>query len=175
MVLSDPGAHCDVPVLEYSYSFDSELQKDYASKWTGTMAAQPEIEAYANHVKDRFELGKDIDFDTKVIGCQFDDATKRWTINAVEREMQKQYGNAAHRESKLPAGGENTKSYSAKFLVTVKQLHINIQSYERTLSLVLSYDWLCDFTRHDFTCIMTLPCIMTLLCIMTLHCIMTLP
>ena len=77
-----PGAHCDVPVLEYSYGVDSELEQDYASRWTGIMASQPELLEYANHVKDRWDLERDITFNTKVDGCVWDDAEHRWTVSA---------------------------------------------------------------------------------------------
>ena len=43
-----PGARCDVPSMEYSYSFDEDLQQEW--KWTEVMAGQPEILSYANHV-----------------------------------------------------------------------------------------------------------------------------
>ena len=49
-----PGARCDVPSVEYSYSFDKDLEQEW--NWTEIMAAQPEILDYANHVADRFDL-----------------------------------------------------------------------------------------------------------------------
>ena len=36
-----PGARCDVPSIEYSYSFSKELEQEW--DWTEIMAAQPEI------------------------------------------------------------------------------------------------------------------------------------
>jgi cyclohexanone monooxygenase len=36
-----PGARCDVPSVEYSYSFDKDLEQEW--NWTEIMAAQPEI------------------------------------------------------------------------------------------------------------------------------------
>ena len=73
-----PGARCDVPSMEYSYSFSSELQQDW--EWTEVMAAQPEILAYANHVADRFDLRRDIQFDTRVSAAHYDDDAKRWRV-----------------------------------------------------------------------------------------------
>ena len=75
-----PGAHCDVPVLEYQYSFNKELAEEYSPKFKTVMAAQPEIEEYANFVKDKFNLAKDIQFDTKVVRCKYDDQSKLWSI-----------------------------------------------------------------------------------------------
>jgi cyclohexanone monooxygenase len=73
-----PGARCDVPSIEYSYSFSKELEQDW--DWTEVMAAQPEILEYANHVADRFDLRRDISFDTRVSAVHYDDEGKRWRI-----------------------------------------------------------------------------------------------
>ena len=80
-----PGARCDVPSIEYSYSFSDELEQDW--NWTEIMAAQPEILSYANHVADRFDLRKDITFDTRVVAAHFQEAEQRWlvTTDAGER------------------------------------------------------------------------------------------
>ena len=59
-----PGARCDVESMEYSYGFDEELQQEW--EWTERYAPQPEILSYANHVADRFDLRRDIQFETKV-------------------------------------------------------------------------------------------------------------
>ena len=73
-----PGARCDIESLEYSYSFSEELQQQW--RWTERFAPQPEILQYANHVADRFDLRRDIQFETRVIAAHFNDATSRWTV-----------------------------------------------------------------------------------------------
>ncbi len=73
-----PGARCDVPSMEYSYSFSEELQQEW--QWTELMSAQPEILEYARHVADRFDLRRDILFETKVIAADFDEDDNRWTV-----------------------------------------------------------------------------------------------
>ena len=73
-----PGARCDVPSVEYSYSFSKELEQEW--NWTEIMAAQPEILEYANHVADRFDLRKDIKFQTRVASATFDEATNGWSV-----------------------------------------------------------------------------------------------
>ena len=67
-----PGARCDVESMEYSYQFSDELQQEW--EWTERYAAQPEILRYANHVADRFDLRRDIQFDTRVRAAAFDEA-----------------------------------------------------------------------------------------------------
>ena len=74
-----PGARCDVPSMEYSYSFSEELQQEW--NWSEVMAAQPEILQYANHVAQRFDLRSDIQFDTRVASAVFAEESKRWDIS----------------------------------------------------------------------------------------------
>jgi cation diffusion facilitator CzcD-associated flavoprotein CzcO len=73
-----PGARCDVDSMEYSYDFSDELQQDW--NWTERYASQPEILSYAEHVADRFDLRRDIHFDTRVTSAAFDEAAGRWVI-----------------------------------------------------------------------------------------------
>ena len=73
-----PGARCDVESMEYSYQFDEALQQEW--RWSERFATQPEIMRYANHVADRFDLRRDIQFDTRVVAATYDEAAKRWTV-----------------------------------------------------------------------------------------------
>ena len=73
-----PGARCDVESIEYSFSFSDELQQHW--RWSERYATQPEILRYAKHVADRFELRRDIRFNTRVKTAAFNDATGRWTV-----------------------------------------------------------------------------------------------
>src|SRR4051812_16403448 len=73
-----PGARCDVESMQYSYSFSPELQQEWS--WSELFASQPEILRYARHVADRFDLKRDIQFDTRVTAASFDRATHRWTV-----------------------------------------------------------------------------------------------
>ncbi len=73
-----PGARCDGESIYYSYQFDEDLQQEW--NWTERYATQPEILSYANHVADRFDLRRDIAFNTPVAAARFDDASASWTI-----------------------------------------------------------------------------------------------
>ena len=73
-----PGARCDVESLSYSYSFSKELEQEWT--WSEKYSPQPEILAYANHVADRFDLRKDIEFDTSVDGATWNDTARQWEI-----------------------------------------------------------------------------------------------
>ena len=73
-----PGCRCDVESLEYSYSFSDDLQQDW--HWPERYGTQPEILRYINHVADRFDLRRDIEFNTRVKEAVFDSKTNLWTV-----------------------------------------------------------------------------------------------
>ena len=81
-----PGARCDIESLQYSYSFSEELDQEW--EWIERYAPQPEILAYANHVADRFDLRRDIRFDTRVTALAFDEAEKRWNVETDADQCQ---------------------------------------------------------------------------------------
>jgi cation diffusion facilitator CzcD-associated flavoprotein CzcO len=73
-----PGARCDVESMQYSYQFSDALQQDW--EWSERYAAQPEILRYADHVADRFDLRRDIRFNTRVTSARFDEAQSLWQV-----------------------------------------------------------------------------------------------
>ena len=73
-----PGARCDVESMQYSYQFDEALQQEW--EWTERYASQPEILRYLEHVSERFDLVRDIEFNTRVHAAVFDEAASRWEI-----------------------------------------------------------------------------------------------
>ncbi|MBR0970857.1 MULTISPECIES: flavin-containing monooxygenase [Bradyrhizobium] len=77
-----PGARCDVESMQYSYSFSDELQQEW--DWSERYAPQPEILKYANHVADRFDLRRDIQFDTGVERAVFDEHARRWAVTTAD-------------------------------------------------------------------------------------------
>jgi len=80
-----PGARCDVQSMEYSYQFSTELEQEW--EWSERFAPQPEILKYANHVADRFDLRRDIRFETRVTSAIFDENQQRWTITADDGDQ----------------------------------------------------------------------------------------
>jgi len=73
-----PGCRCDVESMEYSYSFAPDLEQEW--KWPERYATQPEILKYVKHVADRFDLRRDIQFETRVKSAEFDRETNLWTL-----------------------------------------------------------------------------------------------
>ena len=73
-----PGARCDSDSVEYSYQFSDALQQEW--RWTERYPGQPEILRYLEHVADRFDLRRDIRFETTVSEAVFDEAEGCWRI-----------------------------------------------------------------------------------------------
>ena len=73
-----PGARVDIQSVEYSYSFDEDLQQDWS--WPEYFSAQPDLERYANHVADRHDLRDHIRFGRSVTKLTFDEASDRWQV-----------------------------------------------------------------------------------------------
>src|SRR6185369_8520425 len=73
-----PGARCDVESIQYSFSFSEELDQEW--DWSEKYSPQPEILRYANHVADRFDLRRQIVFDTRVTAATFDESNKTWHV-----------------------------------------------------------------------------------------------
>ncbi|MDO9451038.1 MAG: NAD(P)/FAD-dependent oxidoreductase [Rugosibacter sp.] len=77
-----PGARCDIESIHYSYSFSEALQQEWT--WTERFAAQPEILRYLNHVADRFDLRKDIQFNTRITSLVWDEKNKLWQVGTKD-------------------------------------------------------------------------------------------
>ena len=57
-----PGARCDSESYTYCFTFSKELLQEWS--WSGRYPEQPEILTYLNHVADRFDLRRNIQFET---------------------------------------------------------------------------------------------------------------
>ncbi len=79
-----PGARCDIESMQYSYQFDDKLQQEW--EWSERYASQPEILKYVAHVIERYDLARDIQYNTRVNTAHFDDATTRWLVETSTGE-----------------------------------------------------------------------------------------
>lgn len=73
-----PGARCDIESIDYCYSFDEDLLRDW--RWSERYAAQPEILRYLEHVTDRFDLRRDITLGTSVLSAEWDEPGNAWRL-----------------------------------------------------------------------------------------------
>jgi cation diffusion facilitator CzcD-associated flavoprotein CzcO len=60
-----PGAWCDSESHVYWYTFSPELMREW--EWSERYPGQPEILRSLNFVADRFDLRRDIHFNTRVV------------------------------------------------------------------------------------------------------------
>ncbi len=74
-----PGARCDVESFDYCYSFSRELEAEW--NWSERYPSQPELLRYLNFVADRFELRRDIRFETRVTAAAFDETRNAWEVS----------------------------------------------------------------------------------------------
>lgn len=73
-----PGARFDSESYSYAYSFSQDLLDEW--NWSEHFAGQPETERYINHVADKFDLRRDIQFRSRVIAAHWQDAAHQWQV-----------------------------------------------------------------------------------------------
>ena len=88
-----PGARCDSESHVYWYTFSPELMREW--EWSERYPGQAEILRYLNFVADRFDLKRDIRFNTRVVAATYDEEANRWQVRT-----------------------ERGETYVAKFLIT---------------------------------------------------------
>jgi len=69
-----PGLTVDCPSTTYSYWFEPNPY------WSRLYARGPELKRYAEHVVDKYDVRRDIRFNTNVEGARWDDETQLWRV-----------------------------------------------------------------------------------------------
>jgi cation diffusion facilitator CzcD-associated flavoprotein CzcO len=80
-----PGARTDSEAWVYCFGFDKDLQDEW--DWPERYPSQPQVQAYLAHVADRFDMRKDIQFDTRVTAAAFDEEEDLWTVTTESGEQ----------------------------------------------------------------------------------------
>ncbi|SEP27352.1 Predicted flavoprotein CzcO associated with the cation diffusion facilitator CzcD [Rhodospirillales bacterium URHD0017] len=73
-----PGARFDSESYSYGYSFSQELLDEW--HWTEHFSPQPQTLKYLNHVADKFELRRDIQFRSRVAAAHWHEDTRSWEV-----------------------------------------------------------------------------------------------
>ncbi|MDA3040982.1 MAG: NAD(P)/FAD-dependent oxidoreductase, partial [Actinomycetota bacterium] len=73
-----PGCRFDSESYTYGYSFSDELLDEW--DWSEHFSSQPENLRYLNHVADKFDLRRHMQFGAKARGARFDEASSAWTV-----------------------------------------------------------------------------------------------
>ena len=79
-----PGARCDSESYIYCFSFSKELLQYW--NWSGKYPEQPEILSYLNHVADRFDLRRNIKFNTRVTSARFREDINLWEVQTDQND-----------------------------------------------------------------------------------------
>ena len=79
-----PGARCDSESHSYCYSFSDELMREW--EWSERYPGPPEILRYLNFVADRFDLKRDIRFNTRVTAAHYDAVENVWRVRTEAGE-----------------------------------------------------------------------------------------
>ncbi|HKV54487.1 MAG TPA: NAD(P)/FAD-dependent oxidoreductase [Candidatus Binataceae bacterium] len=73
-----PGCRFDSESETYGYSFSKELLQEW--NWKEHYSGQPENERYLNYVADKFDLRRDIQFNSRVVSAVYDERASRWEV-----------------------------------------------------------------------------------------------
>ncbi len=79
-----PGARCDSDSYIYCYTWDKQLLQEW--EWSERYPEQDEILRYLEHVAQRHDLKRDMQFSTRVTGGEFDETTSLWTVHTDKGE-----------------------------------------------------------------------------------------
>ncbi len=74
-----PGARCDSDAYIYCFTWDKPLLQEW--EWSERYPEQPEILRYLEHVAERHDLKRDMQFNTRVTGAEFDETNTLWTVH----------------------------------------------------------------------------------------------
>ena len=74
--------------------FDSESYNSTLFPWNCSkngvaerFAPQPETELYPNHVADKFDLRRDIEFNSRVAAAEYRDETRSWDVTLEDGRL----------------------------------------------------------------------------------------
>jgi cation diffusion facilitator CzcD-associated flavoprotein CzcO len=73
-----PGCRFDSESYTYIYSFSPQLLEEW--DWSEHFSAQPETLRYCNFVADKFDLRKDIQFNSRVLSATFIETDNEWVL-----------------------------------------------------------------------------------------------
>ena len=82
-----PGCRFDSESESYGYSWSPELLQEW--DWKEHYSGQPENERYLNFVADKFDLRRDIQFNSHVTSAIYDERANRWDVQLENGELAK--------------------------------------------------------------------------------------
>jgi hypothetical protein len=83
LVNNYPGVQCDVPAHIYAFPFDPNPE------WTRFYASGAEILAYFKRIVEKWNLGRDLQLNTKVIGAKWQEDLGQWKVTVEKDGVQR--------------------------------------------------------------------------------------
>ena len=80
-----PGCRFDSESYSYGYSFSEELLQEW--DWKEHYSGQPETERYLNYVADKFDLRRDIQFNTRIASATYDENENLWRVETKDGQL----------------------------------------------------------------------------------------
>ncbi|MBL6750819.1 MAG: NAD(P)/FAD-dependent oxidoreductase [Nevskia sp.] len=77
-----PGCRFDSESWSYGYSFSEEVLREW--DWSEHFAAQPETLRYLNFVADKFDLRRDMQFNSRVTAAVYDEPANQWEVTLAD-------------------------------------------------------------------------------------------
>ncbi|MPY91954.1 MAG: NAD(P)-binding protein [Acidimicrobiia bacterium] len=77
-----PGCRFDSESYTYGYSFSKELLDEW--HWTEHFSPQPENLKYLDHVADKFDLRRHMQFGCKVRAARYDEDARTWSVEVED-------------------------------------------------------------------------------------------
>ena len=84
-----PGAQSDSESFVYRYSFDKEDLKTY--NWPEHFSKQPQVQKYIQHVIDRYDLEKHIQYNCELLGAEYEESLNIWNIRTDGGDFKGRY------------------------------------------------------------------------------------
>ncbi|ETN39501.1 uncharacterized protein HMPREF1541_05727 [Cyphellophora europaea CBS 101466] len=84
-----PGAMSDTESYVYRFSWDKEDLQTYP--WSHHYVKQPDVLAYLQHVVERHDLRKDMQFNTELLSAEWDDDSRQWIVETESHGTRQQY------------------------------------------------------------------------------------
>ena len=75
-----PGAACDIPSLEYCFSFEPRVE------WSRKWAPQAEILAYMQACAEKYGLARHVRYGSEIAAARFDEEAKVWRLETAGGE-----------------------------------------------------------------------------------------
>lgn len=84
-----PGAQSDTEAYVYRFSWDKDDLEHY--NWPEHYSKQPHVQAYLEHIIDRFGLAQYMQFNTELQSAEYDEAQNNWTVGTSKGTFRTKY------------------------------------------------------------------------------------